>query len=68
MAAMTLRLSDADADALEAIARAEGRSVASLLREAVAVVIDTHRRDPSFKARARASLERQRQLLERLAE
>ena len=66
MKAMTLRFSASDAELLEAIAEAEGRSVSSLLREAVALLIQQRRRSPTFEQSLRREVERKQQLLERL--
>lgn len=63
----TIRLSDQDMETLEAIARAEGTTVSSLLREAVAVLIAGRRRDPEFQRRLAERVRHDRALLERLA-
>jgi hypothetical protein len=64
---MTLRLSAAQADELEAVARAEGISVSDAVREAIAEHIDRKRKDKAFRERLRAVMERDREILERLA-
>jgi hypothetical protein len=64
---MTLRLSAVQADELEAVARAEGISVSDAVREAIAEHIERKRRDKTFRERLRAVMERDREILERLA-
>ncbi len=64
---MTLRLSGVQADELEAVARAEGISVSDAVREAITEHIDRKRRDKAFRERLRAVMERDREILERLA-
>jgi post-segregation antitoxin (ccd killing protein) len=64
---MTLRLSAAQADELEAVARAEGISVSDAVREAITDHIDHKRKDQAFRERLRAVMERDREILERLA-
>jgi predicted DNA-binding protein len=68
MKVMTFRFSDEDAETLAAIAKTDGRPVSSLLREAVALVIAQHRKDPAFRERLAARLRHDQRLLERLAE
>lgn len=64
---MTLRLSVEQADELEAVARAEGISVSDAVREAIAEHIARKRTDKAFRERLRAVVERDREILERLA-
>jgi hypothetical protein len=64
---MTLRLSAVQADELEAVARAEGMSVSDAVREAITEHIDRKRKDKAFRERLRAVMERDREILERLA-
>ncbi len=64
---MTLRLSAVQADELEAVARAEGISVSDAVREAITEHIDRKRKDKAFRERLRAVMERDREILERLA-
>ena len=64
---MTLRLSTAQADELEAVARAEGISVSDAVREAITEHIGRKRKDKAFRERLRAVMERDREILERLA-
>ncbi len=64
---MTLRLSAEQADELEAVARAEGISVSDAVREAITEHIDRKRKDKAFRERLRAVMDRDREILERLA-
>jgi predicted transcriptional regulator len=65
--AMTLRLDDEQAAALEAIARIENVPVAEEVRRALAAHIAARRQDSKFQARLAASLKRNREILKRLA-
>jgi hypothetical protein len=64
---MTLRLSAEQAAELEAVARAEGVSVSDAVREAIAEHIERKRNDKAFRERLRAVMDRDREILERLA-
>lgn len=64
---MTLRLSAAQADELEAVARIEGISVSDAVREAITEHIERKRRDKAFRERLRVVMERDREIFERLA-
>lgn len=64
---MTLRLPIEQARELEAVARAEGISVSDAVRVAIAEHIDRRRKDEAFRERLRAVMERDREILERLA-
>jgi post-segregation antitoxin (ccd killing protein) len=64
---MTLRLTVEQADELEVVARAEGISVSDAVREAIAEHIERKRKDKAFRARLRTVMERDREILERLA-
>lgn len=66
--AMTLRLSQEQADALEAVAQADGVPVAEAVRIAINEHIERRRKDKSFQDRLRASLERNQRILEQLAD
>ena len=65
--AVTLRLPENKAAQLEAIARADEKSVNQTLVEAVDRMIEERRTDKAFKARVRAIIERDRDILEDLA-
>jgi hypothetical protein len=64
---MTLRLAAEQAAELEAVARAEGVSVSDAVREAIAEHIERKRNDKAFRERLRAVMERDREILKRLA-
>lgn len=66
--AMTLRLSQEQAEALEAVARADGVPVAEAVRVAINEHIERRRGDKAFQDRLRASLERNQRILEKLAD
>jgi Arc/MetJ-type ribon-helix-helix transcriptional regulator len=65
--AMTLRLPPDQAAELEAVARADGKTVSEAVREAIDELIDRRRRDKEFRARLRVMIEEDRAILERLA-
>jgi hypothetical protein len=64
---MTLRLSPEQAAELEAVARAEGISVSDAVREAISEHIERKRKNKAFRQRLRAVMDRDREILERLA-
>ncbi|MCO6006322.1 ribbon-helix-helix protein, CopG family [Actinoallomurus purpureus] len=66
--AFTVRVSEDQAEELEAIAAAEGTSVAEEVRSALTERIAARRKDGEFQARLRATMERNRRVLDRLAE
>lgn len=63
----TVRLPEELADQAEAVARVRGTSVNALIVESLASEIDRVRADEDFTARARTMLERDKELLDRLA-
>lgn len=63
----TVRLPDELADAAEAVARVKGVSVNSLIVDSLSAEIEKVRADKDFTSRARRLLERDKELLERLA-
>ena len=63
----TVRLPDDLADDAEAVARVRGDSVNQLIIDALAAEIERVRADADFTARARKLLERDREILDRLA-
>ncbi len=63
----TVRLPDELADQAEAVARVRGTSVNALIVESLAAEIDKVRADKDFTERARKLLERDKELLDRLA-
>ena len=66
--AMTLRLDDDVAAELEAIARIENVPIAEEVRRALADHIAARRKDGKFQARLKASIERNQEILRRLAD
>ena len=63
----TVRLPDDLAEDAEAVARVRGTSVNQLVVDSLAAEIDRVRADKDFTQRARRLLERDKELLERLA-
>jgi predicted transcriptional regulator len=63
----TVRLPDELADQAEAVARVRGSSVNALIVESLAAEIERVRADKGFTARARKLLQRDKELLDRLA-
>jgi predicted transcriptional regulator len=63
----TVRLPDDLADDAEAVARVRGGSVNQLIIDALAAEIERVRSDEDFTARAKKLLERDREILDRLA-
>jgi hypothetical protein len=64
---MTIRLTEEQAAELDAIARVENVPIAEEVRRALAAHIAARRRDGAFQERLRESMERNREILERLA-
>ena len=65
--ALTLRLPVEQAEALEAVAGVDEVSINEEIRRAIAAHIEARRQDEKFRERLRASIERNREILERLA-
>jgi predicted transcriptional regulator len=63
----TVRLPEDLADQAEAVARVRGTSVNALIVDSLAGEIERVRADKDFTARARKLLERDKELLDRLA-
>ena len=63
----TVRLPEDLADDAEAVARVEGTSINALIIDALTAEIERVRRDEDFTSRAKRLLERDREILERLA-
>lgn len=68
MKTMSLRLSEEQAAALDAIAMADETSVSEVIRTAVADRIEKRRADSDFQDRLRRAVERNQKALELLAE
>jgi len=64
----TVRLTEDLADNAEAVARVKGTSVNALIIDALKTEIERVRQDEDFTSRAKRLLERDRELLERLAQ
>ena len=65
--ARTLRLPMEQAEALEAIAGVDDVSVNEEIRRAIDAHIETRRQDAEFRRRLEASIERNKEILERLS-
>jgi hypothetical protein len=65
--ARTLRLPAEQADALAAIADIDEVSVNEEIRQAIAAHIEARRQDADFQRRLEASIERNKEILERLS-
>src|SRR3990172_5534081 len=65
--AMTVRIPSDQAAELAAVAEVDGVPVSEAIRQAISEHIQTRRRDAAFRARLKASLERNRKILEKLA-
>ena len=63
----TVRLPDELADEAEAVARVRGTSVNALIVDSLSAEVARVRKDKDFVARARRLLERDKELLDRLA-
>lgn len=63
--AMTIRLSEEQAEALETVANVEQRAVSDVIRAAISEHIETRRKDPNFQEDLKARLTRARKLLAR---
>jgi predicted transcriptional regulator len=63
----TVRLPDELADEAEAVARVRGDSVNQLIIDSLATEIERVRADEDFTARAKKLLDRDREILDRLA-
>lgn len=66
--AFTVRLDPDQAAELEAVAAADGVSVAEAMRQAVGDLVEKRRKDPEFQTRIRSIIEQNKRVLERLAE
>ncbi|SFQ30506.1 Ribbon-helix-helix protein, copG family [Bradyrhizobium sp. Ghvi] len=67
MKAMTIRLTDEQAEALETVASVEQRAVSDVIRAAISEHIENRRKDPAFQEDLKARLARARRLLARQA-
>jgi predicted transcriptional regulator len=67
MRALSLRLPDEQAKALDALAMADETSVSEIIREAIAERIEKRRADKGFQDRLRRAVERNKEALDLLA-
>lgn len=65
--AMTLRLEDEQAEALEKVAEVDGVSVTDAIREAIDTHIAERTTDEAFQKRLKDSMARHQRILDRLA-
>lgn len=65
--AMTIRLTDEQAEALETVASVEQRAISDVIRAAISEHIESRRKDPAFQEDLKARLARARKLLARQA-
>jgi predicted transcriptional regulator len=65
--AMTIRLSEEQAEALETVATVEHRAVSDVIRAAISEHIESRRQDPTFQEGLKARLSRAKRLLSRQA-
>ena len=63
--AMTVRLSEEQAQALETVATVENRPVSEVIRVAIASHVEQRRQDPVFQSNLRARILRAQQLLQK---
>jgi hypothetical protein len=63
----TVRLPDELADRAEVVARTQGVSVNQLIIDSLQLEIDRVRKDPDFRSRVKRLVERDQQILNRLA-
>jgi predicted transcriptional regulator len=67
MKTLTLRLEDEKAQALDALAMAEGASVSQVIRDAIDAQIEQRRNDKGFQRRLDEAFERNKAAFELLA-
>lgn len=63
--AMTIRLSEDQADALETVAAVENRPVSEIIRAAIAEHVETRSKDPSFQLSLRERIGKAERLLKK---
>jgi predicted transcriptional regulator len=63
--AMTVRLSEEQAQALEMVASVEDLAVSDVIRAAITTHIETRRHDPNFQAGLKDRISQARKLLDR---
>ena len=65
--AMTVRLDPEQAAQLEAVAEVNGSPVSQEIRRAISAYIEERRKDKDFQKRLKTSIERHKEVLEKLA-
>jgi len=65
---MTLRIDEALADSVQAIAEVEGATVTDVIRTAISEHVDRRKADPEFQKMLKRNMERHAQLLSMLAD
>ena len=63
--AMTIRLSEEQADALETVARVENRPLSEVIRAAIAEHVESRSKDPAFQRSLKDRIRRAERLLKR---
>lgn len=66
--AMTLRVEEGQAEQLGTVAQVDGVPISEAIRDAIAKHIEERRNDPEFQARLKASMERNQEILRKLAQ
>lgn len=61
--AMTIRLSEDQAEALETVANVENRPISEVIRAAIAEHVETRTKDPSFQLSLRERINKAERLL-----
>jgi predicted DNA-binding protein len=64
---MSIRFDSDQAEELEAVARVDGVPISEAIRQAIGKHIEDRRKDKAFQERLRASMERNREILEKLS-
>ncbi len=65
---MTLRMDEALAENVQAIAEVEGSTVSDVIRSAISEHVDRRKADPEFQRMLKRNMERHAQLLSMLAD
>jgi predicted transcriptional regulator len=63
--AMTIRLSEDQADALETVATVENRPVSEIIRAAIAEHVESRTKDPAFQVSLRERINKAERLLKK---
>lgn len=65
---LSVRVPESQAEDLEAFAQFDGVALAEEIRRAIAMLLEQRRKDPEFRERVKAALERSQRLLRELGE